>query len=161
MGCSLNMDIITYRIVKENHLESAFDGEGAKLYGGRWNSKGVAVAYTSDSLSLCSLEIFVHLPSYKLLKDYLYITVVFDSDLVLDVQLFDGWDERPVSKISQAIGDQWVEDNSSSVLRVPSVLMPDGFNYLININHPDSKKIKMGKPYPLDFDRRLKKTETK
>ena len=81
MGCSLNMDIITYRIVKENHLESAFDGEGAKLYGGRWNSKGVAVAYTSDSLSLCSLEIFVHLPSYKLLKDYLYITVVFDSDL--------------------------------------------------------------------------------
>jgi len=161
MGCSLNMDIVTYRIVKENHLESAFDGQGAKVYGGRWNSKGVAVAYTSDSLSLCSLEIFVHLPSYKLLKDYLYITVVFDSDLVLDAPLFDGWDERPVSKISQAIGDQWVEDNSSSVLRVPSVLMPDGFNYLININHPDSKKIKMGKPYPLDFDRRLKKTETK
>ena len=59
------MDIISYRVVKEKYLDSAFDGEGARLYGGRWNSKGVPVVYTSDSLALCSLELFVHLPSYK------------------------------------------------------------------------------------------------
>lgn len=151
------MDLFSYRIVNEKHIGSAFSGEGSRLYGGRWNSKGISVVYTSDSLSLCSLEIFVHLPSYKLLKDYIYIPVVFDSDLVLDAILSDGWDQRPVSRISQAIGDQWVENNSSPVLRVPSVLMPDGCNYLININHPDFKKLKIGRPSPLDFDDRLKK----
>ncbi len=151
------MDIISYRIIKEKYLDSAFDGEGARLYGGRWNSKGVSAVYTSDSLALCSLEIFVHLPSYTLLAGFVYITVVFDSDLVVQAPLINGWDERPISKISQAIGDQWVKECRSSILRVPSVLMPDGHNYLININHPDFKKIKIGGPQPLNFDPRFKK----
>ncbi len=151
------MDIISYRVVKEKYLDSAFDGEGARLYGGRWNSKGVPVVYTSDSLALCSLELFVHLPSYKLLADYIYITISFNSDLITDVPLIDGWDARPVSNISQTIGDQWVKEGQSSILRVPSVLMPDGYNYLININHPDFNKIKMGRPLPLQFDTRFKK----
>lgn len=56
------MVTISYRVVKEKYRGSAFDGEGARLYGGRWNCKGVPVVYTSDSLALCSLEIFVHLP---------------------------------------------------------------------------------------------------
>lgn len=151
------MDIISYRVVKEKYLDSAFDGEGARLYGGRWNSKGVSAVYTSDSLALCSLEIFVHLPSYRLLADYLFITIVFDSELVTEALLIEGWDERPISKVSQVIGDQWLKEGKSSILRVPSVLMPDGHNYLININHPDSNKIKMGKPQPLYFDPRFKK----
>ena len=151
------MDIISYRIIKEKYLDSAFDGEGARLYGGRWNSKGVSAVYTSDSLALCSLEIFVHLPSYTLLAGFVYITVVFDSDLVVQAPLINGWDERPISKISQAIGDQWVKEGRSSILRVPSVLMPDGHNYLININHPDFKKIKTGRPQPLNFDPGFKK----
>ncbi|NOY58390.1 MAG: RES family NAD+ phosphorylase [Calditrichaeota bacterium] len=151
------MDIISYRVVKEKYLDSAFDGEGARLYGGRWNSKGVSVVYTSDSLALCSLEIFVHLPSYTLLADYVYITVVFDSALVTEGSMIDGWDERPISKISQTLGDQWVKEDLSAALRVPSVIMPDGHNYIININHPDFKKIKMGKPQPLNFDPRFNK----
>jgi len=150
-------DIISYRVVKEKYLDSAFDGEGARLYGGRWNSKGEPVVYTSDSLALCSLEIFVHLPSYKLLADYIYITVIFDSDLVTEVSLIDGWNERPIPKASQALGDQWVKEDQSLILRVPSVLMPDGYNYLININHPDFNKIKMGRPLPLQLDTRFKK----
>lgn len=151
------MEIISYRVVKEKYLDSVFDGEGARLYGGRWNSKGVPVVYTSDSLALCSLELFVHLPSYKLLADYSFITIIFNSDLVTDASLIDGWDARPISKISQIIGDQWIKEGQSSILRVPSVLMPDGYNYLININHPDSNRIKMGRPQPLQFDTRFKK----
>ena len=151
------MDILAYRVVKEKYLASAFDGEGARLYGGRWNSKGVSVVYTSDSLALCSLEIFVHLPSYKLLADYIYMTVVFDSELVTKAVLIDGWNERPISKVSQAIGDRWIKEGRSPVLSVPSVIMPDGYNYLINTNHPDFKKIKIGKPQPLTFDPRFKK----
>ncbi len=151
------MEIVSYRIVKEQRSINAFDGEGARRYAGRWNSKGVPIVYTSESLALCSLEIFVHLPSYELLKNYVYIKVSFDSDLILDAQPTKGWDERPVSKISQAIGDQWVEENQKPVLRVPSVIVPDGNNYLLNFNHPDSKQIKIADPLPLDFDPRLKK----
>jgi len=150
-------DIISYRVVKEKYLDSAFDGEGARLYGGRWNSKGMPVVYTSDSLALCSFEIFVHLPSYRLLADYIYITVMFNSNLVTEVSLIDGWNERPISKASQALGDQWMKKDQSLILRVPSVLMPDGYNYLININHPDFDKMKIGIPQPLQFDTRLKK----
>lgn len=101
--------------------------------------------------ALCSLEIFVHLPSYDLLKGYSYFRVAFDA------QVKDGWNDRPVSKISQSIGDQWVKEMQSPVLKVPSVIMPDGNNYLININHPDFDKIKIEDPVPLNFDPRLKK----
>lgn len=72
----------------------ADDGVEARLYGGRGNSKGVSMIYTSESLSLCSLEIFVHLPSYKLLRNYVYIKVTFDSDLVRKAELADGLDAR-------------------------------------------------------------------
>ena len=84
--------------------------------------------------------------------------MTFDSKFILDVQLVDGWDERPVSKISQSIGDRWIEDNKSPVLKVPSVLMPSGYNYLINIKHSDFKKIKIGMDCPLAFDTRFKKS---
>ncbi len=151
------MEITSYRLIKEKHLKNAFDGEGARLHGGRWNSKGVSIVYTSNSLALCSLEIFVHLPSYQLLKEYYYIKVSFDSDLVIDAKAKKGWNARPVSKVSQSIGDNWVKKNESPVLKVPSILMPDGNNYLLNFNHPDSNKIKIGKPKNLDFDPRLKK----
>ena len=143
------MKIVSYRVVKKKYLDSAFDGEGARIHGGRWNSKGVPIVYTSDSLALCSLEIFIHLPSYKLLADYIYMTVTFDSDLITEVSLIDGWDERPVSKFAQTIGDQWIKKCQTSVLKVPSVLMPDGHNYLININHPDFNNIKTGDPQNL------------
>lgn len=151
------MDAVSYRVVKEKYWGSAFDGEGARLYGGRWNSKGVPVVYTSDSLALCSLEIFVHLPSYTLLADYVYVPLVFDSGLITVAHLDDGWDERPVSRVSQDIGDHWIKEGFSAILRVPSVIMPDGYNYLVNIHHPDFKKIKIGKPQPLAFDPRLQK----
>lgn len=151
------MKIIAYRLLQGMHINSAFDGEGARRFGGRWNSKGVPMVYTSESLALCSLEILVHLPSYDLLKGYSYIRVVFGADLVMDAQVKDGWNERPVSKISQSIGDQWVKEMQSPVLKVPSVIMPDGNNYLINVNHPDFDKIKIGDPLALDFDPRLKK----
>ncbi len=151
------MKITSYRLVKEKHAHRAFDGEGARLYGGRWNSQGVSVVYTSDSLALCCLEIFVNLPSYDQLKDFVYIKLSFDEKLVLDADLADGWNERPVSKVSQGIGDKWILDRESAVLRVPSVIIPEGNNYLINFNHQNSNQIKIGDPISLDFDSRLKK----
>ena len=112
------MQIISYRVVKRKYLDSAFDGEGARIYGGRWNSKGMQIVYTSNSLALCSLEIFIHLPSYRLLAEYIYMTISFDSELVTKVSLMDVWDERPVSKIAQTIGNQWVKECQSVFFQV-------------------------------------------
>lgn len=151
------MEITSYRLVKEKHVHRAFDGEGARLYGGRWNSQGVAVIYTSDSLALCCLEIFVNLPSYELLKDFVYFKLFFDEKFVQDADLQDGWNDRPISKVSQEIGDKWIREQDSAVLRIPSVIIPEGNNYLINFNHQDSDQIKIGDPISLDFDPRLKK----
>jgi len=151
------MEITSYRLVKKKHAHRAFDGEGARLYGGRWNSPGVSVVYTSDSLALCCLEVFVNLPSYDLLKDFVYIKLTFDETLVQDGNLREGWNERPVSKVSQRIGDKWIGEQRSTLLRVPSVIVPEGNNYLINFNHQDFKQIKIGDSISLDFDPRLKK----
>lgn len=152
------MKITSYRLVKQIHATSAFDGEGARLYGGRWNSQGVPIVYTSESLALCCLEIFVHLPSYHLLQDYVYMRVSFDSELVVDARLVKGWGSSPVSKISQSIGGQWVSDGVSPILRVPSAIIPDGVNYLLNVNHPDFDRVTIGDQFDMAFDPRLKKT---
>lgn len=151
------MEITSYRLIKHQHVESAFNGEGSRIYGGRWNSPGVPVVYTSESLALCCLEILVHLPSYKLLDDYVYIRVSFDSSQVTNADTIQGWDARPVSRISQSIGDNWIVENKFPVLKVPSVIIPEGANYLINTAHSDYAKIKIGKPAPMPFDPRLQK----
>lgn len=149
------MEVFSYRLTQKRHVRSAFDGEGARLYGGRWNSIGIPLVYTSDSLALCCLEIFVHLPSYKLLQNYVYTRIGFDSKLVGDANPYDGWDARPVSKISQTIGDNWIQDNSTPILKVPNVIIPEGFNYLLNVEHPEFKKIIIHEPMPMFFDPRL------
>ena len=153
------MNITTYRLVKQRHAGSAFDGEGARLYGGRWNSPGMALVYTSESLALCCLEIFVHLPSYKTLQDYVYFPVSFDSSLVTNVTVTKGWDERPVSASSQALGNRWIREGRSPILRVPSVIIPEGSNYLLNVAHPRFSDIRIGEPAPMTFDPRLQKSE--
>ena len=151
------MRITAFRIVKSDYAASAFDGQGAKRYGGRWNNKGTAVVYTSDSLALCTLEIVVHLPSYDLLNSYSYIPVEFDATLVKHAKLRDGWDDRPFSGVSQSIGEHWVRGCKSPVLKVPSVIVPDGNNYLINVSHQDFSRIRTGEPVPFQFDPRLRK----
>ncbi|PIE00950.1 MAG: hypothetical protein CSA81_13205 [Acidobacteria bacterium] len=150
------MEITAYRLVPKKHVNSAFEGTGARLYGGRWNSPGIAVVYTAESLALCCLEILVHLSSYKVLQEYVYITVHFDSTFVVEAELVDGWNSRPVSSRSQAIGNQWVYDRAFPVLKVPSVIIPEGSNYLLNTAHPDFHKIKTGKPVTITLDPRLK-----
>ncbi|PIE73335.1 MAG: hypothetical protein CSA20_04440 [Deltaproteobacteria bacterium] len=151
------MDITAYRLVPRKHADTAFTGTGARLYGGRWNSPGTAVVYTSESLALCCLEIFVHLPSYKLLQGYVYIKVHFDSALVLEAELPDGWNARPISGSSQAIGNRWVSDGRFPVLKVPSVIIPEGVNYLLNVAHPDVHHIKQEPAADMTFDPRLQK----
>lgn len=150
------MNITTWRIVLAKRTTSAFSGEGARLNGGRWNNKGTAIVYTAGSISLASMEILVNLPSPKLLARFVRIPVEFDVALVCEVRdLPSGWQQRPASPETKAIGDDWAAQRRSAVLKVPSVVVPEEFNYLLNPSHPDWDKIHIKPPVVYHFDPRL------
>lgn len=151
--------VTTWRILGSKHLADAFSGMGAKKTGGRWNSKAVLMVYTSGSLALSALEMVVNLPSPKLLQDFRGIPLEFDEKLVITLAKKDtptDWDSRPLSPSTRAIGDLWAKEELSAVLKVPSVVIPREHNYLLNPNHPDFTKIRIGKPIAFHFDPRIR-----
>jgi RES domain-containing protein len=114
--------IRTWRITKTRYAAQAFDGKGARLAGGRWNSPGTPLVYTSSSGSLATLEILVHLGNSSILGSYSLIWCEFDASLVrpLDRSLLPKrWRISPPPPETQALGDRWVGDGISAVLAVP------------------------------------------
>lgn len=152
------MTVTAWRIVQARHQEDAFSGEGARLHGGRWNSKGTPVIYTSGSIALAALELLVNLPSPKLLEAFVRIPVSFPPDFIKIIspsELPKDWRDHPISPSTREMGDRWALKNSSAVLRVPSVVIPEEFNYLLNPTHPDFAQIRIGKSLLYQFDHRL------
>ncbi len=146
-----------WRIVKEKYAGSAFSGEGAALGGGRWNSRGVRVVYTSNSRALAALETLVHL-NPRMIFRYAMFRVSFDAALVEELphdRLPIGWNAEPPPKFTQHLGDAWVAKGGSAVWQMPSVLVPGEWNYLLNPAHPDFAKVDIGPPEPFGFDPRL------
>ncbi len=144
-----------WRIVKTKHAATAFSGEGARLYGGRWNSVGTSMVYTSGSKALAALESLVHLNPPVIFK-YVAIPIAFDDALVEKVVALPAdWTEEPTPPATTVIGDLWVKEARSAVLELPSVIIPGEPNYLLNPAHPDFKKIVIGNPEPFSFDPRL------
>lgn len=147
-----------WRIVKRRYADTAFDGEGARLHGGRWNSPGRAVVYASESRALATLEVLTGLQSIAVAPAYVLMGVTFDEGWVsaLDAEdLPEGWNRFPPTPASQHLGDDWLATERSAVLRVPSVIVPGEFNYLLNPTHPDFAAIKIGAPEELTLDPRL------
>ncbi len=153
------MSVTAWRIVKAKHAAGAFTGEGARRFGGRWNSKGTPMVYTAGSQALAALEMLVHLDASDLLKHYRLIPVTFDQStvkLLAPASLPANWKRRPTPQTVRAIGDEWVRLAQSVVFQVPSVLVPGESNYLLNPIHTDFAKLVIGKPQSFRFDRRLK-----
>jgi len=151
------LTITAWRVVKHEFVATAFDGEGARLFGGRWHSSGRAVVYTSASASLGLLEQLVHAEK-GLLPFYLTIPVTFDADLVemIDpVRIPTRWQSSPPPYELQQIGDEWVDSMRSCVLEVPSVIVPHESNFILNPKHPDFASIEIGDPIALEIDTRL------
>jgi RES domain-containing protein len=147
-----------WRIVKKRHVQSAFDGEGARQYGGRWNSPGTAVIYASQSRALCLLEVLAGIRSVKPIDAYLIIPIRFDDSLLTQVEPDDlpaEWRQSLPPPWTQRIGDRWAEEQGSVILRVPSSIVPDEYNYLINPAHPDFARVEIGTPEELSIDSRL------
>ncbi len=146
-----------WRIVPEARARDAFIGEGARLYGGRWNSPGVAIVYASQHKSLAALELLVHRDPRRAnrFKTFFF---QFPESLVEAVALRDlpkDWRQEPPPPSTQQLGDAWLREARSVVLAVPSIIIPEELNYLLNPNHPDFKKITIGKPQNFTFDARL------
>ena len=147
-----------YRIIKAKYAGGAFDGEGARLQGGRWSSIGTRIVYTAGSLSLAVLEILVHLQNTETLSAYVVIRIEFPDTLVLHLDpalLPANWRVSPALAGTMKIGDDWVRESRSSILRVPSVIVPSERNFLINPAHQEFSRIIIGDPTPLDVDPRV------
>ncbi len=135
------------------------DGNGARLYGGRWNSIGRPAVYVAGSESLAILEILVHLKNTKVLDSYVLFTLELDEEdalLLKNEDLPSNWKEEPAPLETAEIGDQWLSSNNSLALAVPSVVVPRELNYILNINHPNfDKLIKTMKRHEISIDTRL------
>jgi len=152
------VSVIAWRIIQRKFAKVAFTGEGARLFGGRWNSQGYAVVYTAQSLALAALEILVHVGSQKLLQSYVAIPVTIDPQLIREIDastLPKNWRAYPASNATRTIGDAWVSEGVLPVLRVPSAVIPTEFNFLLSPSHKDFRKLRIGKPQDFRFDRRL------
>jgi RES domain-containing protein len=147
-----------WRLVRDRYASSAFSGEGARRFGGRWNSPGTPVVYTSAHLSLASLETLVHVQPLTLQDLFAVFEVEWKDSLMetlADEDLPRQWNSEPPGAATMRLGDQWIQENRCAVLSVPSVLVPEERNYLLNPRHADFSKIKIRKRRSFMFDPRF------
>ncbi len=154
-------ELRVWRLCRKKH--AAFDGEGARLAGGRWNRPGSPVVYTSATLSLALLEYFVNLGSAAdAPPDLVSIAAeVPDGVAVASIDLPAlprGWRRYPAPETLAELGTQWVERRTTAVLSVPSAVVPQERNYLINPAHPDFRRITVGRPEAFPLDARMWKS---
>lgn len=154
-------DVEAYRIFKAVHAATAMTGEGAKRYGGRWNSPGTAVVYCSSSLALAQLETLVHLQSVSPPQTYEFIKLIIPSACEIqtvapeDLQELYDWRAWPAPAVLQEMGNDWLAEARFPVLKVPSAVSPAEFNYLLNPAHPEFSRIVPSEPQALNWDERL------
>jgi RES domain-containing protein len=148
--------MIVYRLTTGEFMND-LSGTGAKLYGGRWNSPGLPALYTTEHISLAVLEILVHVKSYKRPLDYHLITIHLpekESYTTIEQQkLKASWKDDIA--YAQFIGDEFLRTQQSLVLKVPSAIIEQENNFIVNPAHPDASKIKIQSSKVFTFDKRL------
>jgi RES domain-containing protein len=151
--------IIAWRLVKWKHRRSAFDGEGARLAGGRWNLPGSTVVYASGTLALAALEIFVHLGRAAMELRFTAIRITLPADISIEQvarqALPPRWRSEPPLLETMEMGTKWARQLRSAVLQVPSVIIPQEHNFILNPSHKDFRRLDIGPPEPFTFDPRL------
>jgi len=147
--------MLVYRIASTRYSDQ-LNGEGAFRVGGRWNSKGTRVVYTSESIALAMLELIVHSDGLPLRVDMELLTISIADKLVdtLD-DIPKKWDLIPADKRSKVVGDRFVSDRSNLALALPSVVVPESKNIIINPLHPKMEHVKVVTRRPFIFDGRI------
>ena len=152
--------MFVYRLTRKRH-PIVLSGIGASIAGGRWNTKGVEIIYCTEGRALAMAEILVHLSSGTLPNDYLMSEIEIPKSVLIECvnesDLPEDWNTFPPRKAVQKIGDLFILSKKACVLKVPSAVIPQNFNYLINPNHHDFNKIKVVSSADFPFDVRLVK----
>jgi RES domain-containing protein len=148
-----------WRIDSRKRAASSFSGYGAALAGGRWNPTGIHVVYASQHLAAASLEKFVHLPKpIPTAMKFVKFELTFHGVAIERAALSDlpaDWRSEPVPPSTQQFGAEWFRRGKTAVLAVPSAIIPEEVNYVLNPLHPDFGKIKISAASAFTFDPRL------
>ena|SRR2546426_9710491 len=151
--------MIAYRIARARFAHAIWSGSGARNHGGRWNSKGVAVAYAAESRALAALEQLVHLIPPRILRGFVISSIEFDDRQVHRINmktLPSGWDRAVPPAALRKYGDAWVARGPSLVLAAPSAIIRGEWNYLVNPSHRDFDSAIKSKAIPFVYDQRLR-----
>jgi RES domain-containing protein len=147
-----------WRLVSKQFADTAFDGEGAARYTGRWNPRGVRMVYTADSLALATLELSVHLAGARVVYTAIEVEI---ADTAVDElgprQLTRGWQDD--ESVTQQIGEKWARSFTSLALLVPSILVDPRSgerNLLFNPAHPQNESVIEIQRFEIVLDERLR-----
>jgi RES domain-containing protein len=150
--------MLVYRIAKKEVVRD-LSGTGAKLYGGRWNHRGTAVVYTSETRALATVEFLVHVSLSNAPRGLMIATIEIPDKIVPEevprAALPRGWRDYPPPREVADLGTRWVKSGRSLLLRVPSAVVEQEYNILINPLHSDMRRVKLQRVEKFEFDRRL------
>jgi len=147
-----------WRITRRRYITDATTGEGARLYGGRWNSRGVRVVYASTSLALAAIETFVNIDPALRPDDLISIAGEIPRGVAIarvrQEELPEGWHQNRNESLHN-MGDDWVRAARTVAIMVPSAVIRGEWNVLLNPAHRQYPRITFGKPEPFEFDARM------
>jgi RES domain-containing protein len=150
--------MIVFRLCR-SAWKNDLSGRGAEITGGRWNSKGTAMVYTSSSRALCTAEIAVHTPLGILPSDYMLVEIALPEDASIFEypvkKLPVGWMSFPYDHQTQIIGDRFILDAKYLLMKVPSAVVQGDFNFLVNPRHPQFRLVRIVHSELFSFDKRL------
>ncbi|MDQ2908564.1 MAG: RES family NAD+ phosphorylase [Candidatus Eremiobacteraeota bacterium] len=154
------MTLTGWRVARRRFCEAPhapFDGVGASLHGGRWNSPKTLAAYASSTRSLATLEYLAHIDRDELPTDLIRVSIAFQDSDVESVNLPypAEWDALAPSTAAQQVGDLWLRQQRTLALAVPSVIVPSERNYVINPKHRRMATVKISSLEPYVLDPRL------
>jgi RES domain-containing protein len=147
-----------FRIVKKRHALSAFSGDGARTYGGRWNLPGTPMVYAAQTRALAALESLAHFGGAERRMTFVTFEVEIPDKLAMRLEVANlprDWRSGEPIAATQALGSEWQRERRSAALVVPSILVPQESCVLLNPEHPDTDKILVTYPEPFTFDARI------
>lgn len=151
-----------YRISLEKHGKD-LSGTGARLFGGRWNPKGAPAVYTSESPALAALEFLVHMPTDIAPEPLVLLEIEIPDTLNTEEIKLSGldkdWNIYPFPQTTVKVGEEWIRENKTIALKVPSCALPygKGWNFILNPLHPEFSRIKIIGLDPFKFEKRVLK----
>ena len=148
-----------WRVCKAEHAATAFTGEGAMVYPGRWHHAGTPVVYCSESRALAALEQLVHLHRNRLPPHFVCFEVAIPDRVAIRAVRVENlpaeWRRQPGPLELRDIGTRWAESGETVVLQVPSAVVPGEHNFLVNPRHPLFGRLVIGDPEPFEFDEQM------